>query len=363
MIKLDTLCRQSSAGDQTALGANRSRIKEFGLTTEEEYFLVSIYPPDLDNFSASLDLYERKLPIIRGQTDIKPWVDYDEISKLKLNRSVLSDEEMENLVLRSVFVWYLGDYPNLAVCLIDKFDGVTDGDFTFVDLEDSTGSFYLRISTFLFVRYMHALAEYYQLFFFQSTLFLLAANMGLDLESAVINSVDSSYIIEERKKLCVALAVALYTNPSVIGGKPEDGMPADVAYWIDKFKVYSNGKFDGMSLTRFLNDTSLWKYAYDYEKKIIEFIIKLYVGLVGGFYASPSIDDINLEKKIKQLIPDVHKIKEYMDIEFGSDENGQYYNMNGVLERLQEYATNYKDPSLAELYYFDEGQNKFVWKE
>ncbi|MFA5062308.1 MAG: hypothetical protein WC526_04135 [Patescibacteria group bacterium] len=55
------------------------------------------------------------------------------------------------------------------------------------------------------------------------------------------------------------------------------------------------------------------------------------------------------------------EIKSQISSEFKKNPQGEFTNIEGVLNRLNELSEKYKDPKIAELYYFDEKDGKFKW--
>ena len=64
----------------------------------------------------------------------------------------------------------------------------------------------------------------------------------------------------------------------------------------------------------------------------------------------------------KPVKPSVAEIRERIDREFPKNDEGDYLNIVGVLDRLQSLAQKYNDKKIAEWFYFDEAAGKFIWK-
>ena len=81
------------------------------------------------------------------------------------------------------------------------------------------------------------------------------------------------------------------------------------------------------------------------------------------------VEKTNVEKvnasipQSKPAKPTSKQIKSQIDSQFKKDHEGNFINMEGVYEKLNELAEKNNDPSILELYYFDEGAGKFKWKE
>lgn len=76
-----------------------------------------------------------------------------------------------------------------------------------------------------------------------------------------------------------------------------------------------------------------------------------------------SVENSKEPKQTAQLsIPTPTEIRTMIDSRFAKDAEGQYANVAGVLSTLQALSEKHNDPSLAELYYFDEKDGRFHWK-
>lgn len=54
-------------------------------------------------------------------------------------------------------------------------------------------------------------------------------------------------------------------------------------------------------------------------------------------------------------------IRDKIDAAFEKEDDGSYKDLDLVMNALQKAAEKYNDPKIAELYYFDEKEGKFVW--
>ncbi len=57
------------------------------------------------------------------------------------------------------------------------------------------------------------------------------------------------------------------------------------------------------------------------------------------------------------------QVKSQIESEFKKDSEGNFEDIEGVMGKLAELAEENNDPSVAEMIYFDEEENKFKWKE
>lgn len=56
-----------------------------------------------------------------------------------------------------------------------------------------------------------------------------------------------------------------------------------------------------------------------------------------------------------------HEVHEELEIMYRYDSQGELQPIEEVLAKLSDFAQKYNDPQIEELYYFDEGEGKFVW--
>ncbi|PIT88727.1 MAG: hypothetical protein COU29_00550 [Candidatus Magasanikbacteria bacterium CG10_big_fil_rev_8_21_14_0_10_36_32] len=66
-------------------------------------------------------------------------------------------------------------------------------------------------------------------------------------------------------------------------------------------------------------------------------------------------------KPVKPPVPSYLDIKKEVNLVFKKDQDGEFVDLDGVLNKLSELAVKYSDNKIAELYYFDEKENKFKW--
>ena len=80
----------------------------------------------------------------------------------------------------------------------------------------------------------------------------------------------------------------------------------------------------------------------------------------------PELDETNFDNEEEidleaaQIIA-YEDIRAAVDAKFLKDETGQYQDIEGVFGYLEEIATQYEDPRIAKLLYFDEQSGGFVW--
>lgn len=68
-----------------------------------------------------------------------------------------------------------------------------------------------------------------------------------------------------------------------------------------------------------------------------------------------------VEEKINISAPKYPEIRAKIDAAFEVGPDGQYEDLDQVLNALEKAAIKYNDPKISELYYFDESSGKFKW--
>lgn len=63
----------------------------------------------------------------------------------------------------------------------------------------------------------------------------------------------------------------------------------------------------------------------------------------------------------EKVKPSYTEIKNKIDSAFAKDAQGDYQDIDGVMEALQKAADKYNDPKISELLFWDEGKGKFGW--
>jgi hypothetical protein len=207
----------------------------------------------------------------------------------------------------------------------------------------------------------------------------------------------------------------LAENPNDLG-QDNNHEKKDVKYWVDNFRIYSQGNFGGSDLLNFAADKNYFGGCSGEEKELIVKILQLYTHLINGYLIVPQGDLVAVEKRLKDFeekgkandplayfddklltgdisaiepIPvsttkeapvarkknisniqadgikkiDAQMIKKIVMSEFGYTEGDQFEDVEAVIQRLQELAVDYENPEIADLYYFDEQGNEFKWRE
>ena len=58
---------------------------------------------------------------------------------------------------------------------------------------------------------------------------------------------------------------------------------------------------------------------------------------------------------------DFSQVKKYIERKYIKGLDGQFENIEGVFEELIRFATEREEQEIAELFYFDEKEDKFKW--
>lgn len=76
----------------------------------------------------------------------------------------------------------------------------------------------------------------------------------------------------------------------------------------------------------------------------------------------PSMKETKEKPMISKTVkPSYVEIKKEIDLAFKKDAEGNFVDLDGLLNKLEETAKKYNDNKIAELYYFDEKSGKFQW--
>lgn len=353
------------------------RLNKLKLNALEERLLVQLTPPDLVN--ADLDTifldYENMLKVMRRETNIVDyWVDVQEIDALKLDKTILQSTAFLNTTLASLYIWMEGDYAPTALAFLRKLKSVTDDSFVFQNLNEPYDMHYLRIVLIIMSRYFAELPSEFQLLVYGTNWIIMFVALGLDLDKATGEAITHYVTLENREEAGVDLATAILYNKAEIG-VDENGVIQTPADWLDKWRVYSHGNLDGMSLVNFFNDKNVWKYCVVEEKEVVKEILLVYSYLVSDKYF---LMDVDLEKVKTSLLPTpppapkpvvkepsvtVGMIRVEIDKKFKKDSQGNYLEEEKVLGELADLAEKYHRDEIADWYYWDDAEKKFKWME
>lgn len=370
-IKLAEICAQAIGSEEERRLAV-TRCQNFGLSDREEFVLNAIFGPTPDNVVLFLDLYESYLPYLRGQKDNGSFVsDENTAEGLVLDAQSLDTVETFGKFLRSVFIWN-GEqrYESVVREVVKKFESYTAGTFEFDEFSDSWSETYHKLLVLMISENLNWLPEVIQVFFVSSKIFFEGMALGVDLDEKISQSIDYFVYLDLRQELSTVLATFLYANEQDIGFNPATGEPVKLSFWIDKFRVYSNKKFDGLSLINFIQDDKTWGEFNDgFSRLIINSVLMIYGHLVSGYYVYPPASEevvrsapvVSAPKPVEPELPtygDIRKIVEDKTAQLSDDEQP-----TEIINLLNNFSTQYNDPTIMDLYYFDEQSGEFKWRE
>lgn len=365
-INLLQLCK-TELKDISNLDNFINRITNLKLTPSEEEFITVIFPPDVDNFEVSLENYEKLISIVRGQDGVDDyWLSNAQLSKVAFNRELLEDAWFFNKIMRSIFVYREHYFPELAVRLANiYFDFV--GDNWVPEIKAPFDFYYLRLFLLLLEKYFGRIREEWQLFFLKSKWLSYYVSIGLDLDKIMSDAVLYFNFVEDRREFSLILAVALLSNTTPIGND-EKGNAVYFGYWLEKFQNYYQKDISGLKMTNFLAEDSYWTTSTLDEKEIVKQLLFVYNNLISDFYVLKDINEKDIEKysKIKKIIINNKKIdyielKNNFDVRYAKDTDGQFVDLDEVLNELHILSDQHNDQKIKDLYFFDDQENKFKW--
>ncbi len=385
-VKLSDICARAAGSEEDRKMAV-AKCVSFRLSDREDFLLTAVFGPTPDNVLVFLDLYETYLPYVRGATKGGPEV-FDWKSANKLDLEVLNLESTETFgwLLRLVFIWDgQPQYEASVREVVRKLEAYTNGSFEFDGLADVWSEIYYRLMVVLMAENLAFLEKPIQMFFIGSKLFVDATIFGIDLDDKINKSVDYYVYLSIRFDQSTDFATFLYANEQTVGFDPETGDAVKLSFWIDKFRIYSDKKFDGLSLINLVQDEKTWgKFNDSFVRTIIKSILMIYGHLVNGYYIYPPAEElaryaktekpINVQPAVvdtslptlppvvdEVIVPnyvDIKKMALDKAISFSEDEQPAL-----VINFLSELADKYNDPTIADLYYFDEQSGEFKWRE
>lgn len=363
-FNLKSFCEEASR--VTGDGSSVVALRDLNLNPREEYLLVRVLQPaTAQELSNVLRRYSFFVKYWRDQDNQYPIFALDEIESLDWNKNFLSQEKTLGRLMRSIYVWDgREEYDKEIRYLLQKLEIASGGNFIFEDLEDGVSSLYIRLSAILFVEGMPFLDRGLQMYFFQSRFYLLTLMMDLDVEKAISRAMDDVVTFNNRHDLSQKFAIFLLSNQTALGFKG-DGEPANVDYWVDKFRLFSAKKLDGISLLNFFSDkTNLDDYNSEEDIFLIKVSLTIYGYLVSGKYVlavdSDTINkNVSIENKIKVF--DFKIIKAELLKKYGDGK--EIKDVGGAMVELDILSKRYNDPKILELYYYDEPTGEFKWQD
>lgn len=394
-IKLAEICAQA-VGNEESKKAALAQCASFGLSLREDFLLGAVFSPSTDDVPAFLDLYSTYLPYIRGEIKKIPDVfEWKEANEVDLSAIDLESVDVFGWLLRQTFLWN-GDsrYEAAVREIVRKLEAYTNGAFEFDSLTENWSKVYYRLVVVLIAENLAFLEKPVQMFFVGSKMFVDALILGIDLDEKINSSVDYYVYLSLRFDQSTDTATFLYANEQTVGFNPETGEPVKLSFWIDKFRVYSNKKFDGLSLINFVQDEKMWgDYNDGLIRTIVKNILMIYGHLVSGYYIYPSMGEleqytssektVSTEESVLTVeplppplapmstvptsVPAEPILPSYIEIrdmvlsritKFSEEEKPA-----AIIDLLGELSKKYNDPTIADLYYFDEQEGVFKWRE
>lgn len=343
------------------------RWKKLNFNEREEYIVSVLNPPGDVDWETAMTRYELLATCLRGEyPNSEQWLFESQVRNLAIIPPVLASEDFNASLVYSMNLWLAGNYELPVMRLLKIFNIFTNGDFLFAKLNPELATYYTRVTLLLFVQYFAVLPQEWQAIVLNSVYLELAIVLGVDLGEAFRQAIDKNLLINERRENSLLFATMIYDNRWQFGLTPA-GMPAKLSYWIDRFRIISGGKFDGMSFIDFLNQKNEWIDCTLAEKMTIKEGIVYYVGLLSDKYLVTTtmmakVARANV-KKTTLLFNDRTAVINLIDKEFEKDLEGNYKNLEGVLNRLNEISEDRDNPEIANWYYFDEETSRFKWKE
>lgn len=398
-----TFTKQAQARlDPSARVAFDDLVKEWALFTWEDALVFQLYPLLDDEVVTEEDLLVVNTLVItlRGEDDSEP-LEIEDLRTINWQHDLAEDPQLANRLFRTVYHCLNKEDRILAMTLRRTLDPLVVDREAAVPLEIK--EMLLRPYNILCAYFFFLLPDDLVYFLFESGFILVGLKTGFDWEKIVSSATDKMVSFNHRQYLCIELSASLSENLTPIG-QDINGEAKDIKYWIDNFRIFSKGNFGGQDLFAFLSEDSYLGGCNSVDKDLISQILQLYTHLINGYLAVPNGDLSAVENRLNNLEktgkadsfayfddkPHVKEpvieeeitaeppassvnqnnftvinddIRKFIISEFGYIPDGQYKNLEEIIARLAELAIDFNRPEIADLYYFDEQQNKFVWKE
>lgn len=388
-----------------------SKVLSWRLFQWEDQLLYWLHPlAGGNNFSeAELASVDYLVGIMRGETDVEP-LTVEEISNPNWLSATTDIVAMRGRLARTIYFCLNRNNTTMALLLRQAFDPLV---LQSEQLIDELRPLVILFYNVLCVYYFSLFPKPITYFIFESSHVIILIKSGFNWEEAIRSITDSWISFDERRVYCLELAASLSGNQTPLGSDIT-GTVQTVKYWIDTFRNYSHGEFDGLGLVNFLADENYFGGSGRKDKEIISQIIHLYTHLVDGYLAVPKGDlsaldksievmtgknedtilfdyfdskgafdgakeapalaenaNLSISNPVKIVKPDLSQkfslslsdVRKIIVNEFGYSLDNQYDNVEVVLQRLQELAIDFEMPEIADCYYFDESTGKFKWKE
>ncbi len=371
-------------------------VKEWALFDWEDALVFQSFPLSEDDVvgEEALSNVDDLIKYLRGEDGTKP-LTVDELASKDWTSGLVEDADLMKRLFRTVYFCINKDDRRLAMATRLKLDSfmitheVVDGSESDPTIREIIIRPYIIFCAYFFFLLPSALSFY----LFESGFLLFGLKLGFDWEAIVRDTTDRMVSLNLRKNLCIELSASLSNNHTILG-QDTSGLPKDIKYWVDNFRIFSKKEFSGQDLFGFLNDDNYFGGCKDDDKDLISQMLQLYTHLINGYLIVPNGDLSAVDKRTQSLennskvenkfvkeevgldLPLLNSsnennkftvanedIRKMILSEFGFAPDDQYENLEEIFSRLAELSIYFNRPEIADLYYFDEDKNKFVWKE
>lgn len=183
-----------------------------------------------------------------------------------------------------------------ALAVIRKILEEASAGINFFDLEADKDLFLKRVYIILFCHFFNNTEESQQYLFLNGGLFVIAIQMGFDMEEIIKSQLEfAGYLFDSRKKICLNFAAAINDNDTVIGPPNENGL-FSVYHWVKLFFIFSRKEMNHSNLEKFLEDKKFFSKITAEEKYLIAVILKLYLHLLDGTIMGINAEELTSKK-------------------------------------------------------------------
>jgi len=376
--------------------------------------LYPISPEDKLGEGALRDVTEL-IKTMRGEDGTLPFTD-EELSEIEWQGQWYDDQEVVKQIFRTVYFCLNQNKTDLAMNLRFCLDPIAMQKV--VGLPTETRELVYSVYNVLCLYFFYNIPDGVAYYLFESGFVVLALKLGFKLEDIIADVTNRMVAFDRRKVFCIELSASLGENMTTLGAD-NNHEEKNIKYWVDNFRIYSQGNFGGPDLLNFAADKNYFGGCSGDDRELIVKVLQLYTHLINGYLAVPNGDLAAVDKRLKDLesagkaddplayfedyllssdapvvnqnfgsselsteekeilnIPndtndtnetnkkiDVLVVKKLIMSEFGYAEGGQFEDVGAVINRLQELAADFNDPEIADLYYFDEQSGEFKWRE
>lgn len=388
-------------------------VKKWDLFVWEDALLFQLYPitpEDILGSDALADV-DDLIKTLRGEDGTQNF-SQDELDTVDWQSAVwYEDKNVIKRIYRTVYFCLNKNKNSLAMDLRFCLDPVVMQKSK--ELPAETKEIVFLVYNTLCLYFFQQLPDKIVYFLFESGFVILALRIGFKLEDIIREATDRMVAFDRRNVFCLEMAASLADNPTQLG-EDVNHESKDVKYWIDNFRIYSQSNFGGSDLLNFAADKNYFGGCTGADRELIMKVLEMYTHLINGYLAVPGGDMAAVDKRLSDLeekgkadnplayfddklfskdvsvedgniapieLPveekesvavvqdtgikdfDTKTIKKIIISEFGYSQDGQFEDVEAVVNRLQELASDYNNPTIADLYYFDEQSGEFKWRE